>query len=252
MLREYDRGVEISDPERVGAGPFRGHDAFRAGSGEWMESWDEYDAEVEALVEVGDQVVLLSTTGPREGQRHRAGPAGALLVRLRDGQDRAAPAVHASRRCARGRRPHRRREVAHGDRDDLDGYEAWNRRDVDALAEMMEPDAEFVPIEQSDHAARSPVRRGCGSFFESPRRGMGGVLFTPVAFVPIGDARAGRARREGQGAWQRHRDRGALGPRLHAARRAAACASRPSAARRRRSTLSPILSGHEFRPTASS
>ena len=71
MLREYDPQVHVVDPERAGAGPFVGHDAYRRWYAEWLESWEEYDIEHEAIVEVGDHVVLF--------QRH-VGRANARIV----------------------------------------------------------------------------------------------------------------------------------------------------------------------------
>ena len=87
MLAEYDPDVEITDPERVGAGPFRGHDAFRRWFAEWLESWDEYGAEIEALVDVGDHVVLFQQhVGRAKGSGIALNQRGALLVGLRAGK----------------------------------------------------------------------------------------------------------------------------------------------------------------------
>ena len=188
MLREYDPEVEVIDPERAGPGPFRGHDAFREWMAEWYESWDRYDVAIEALVEVGDRIVLFQHhVGRAKGSGIELDQRGALLVQLRGGK----VVLH---------RPYTHRADAlegagltNGEswrtaiETIMAGYEAWNRRDVERVMQMMEPDAEFVPIEQSMMQSFTGPE-GMRYFFDASMEVWAEFLFIPVAYVPIGDA----------------------------------------------------------------
>jgi ketosteroid isomerase-like protein len=154
---------------------------------EWFETWDHYDATIEALVEVGDRVVLFQHhVGRAKGSGIELDQRGALLVQLRAGKI----VLH---------RPYTRRADAlegagltDGDgwraaiETILSGYAAWNRRDVDSLAKMLEPDAEFVPIEQSMMQTFTGPE-GMRYFFEASMEVWKEFLFMPVTFIPIGD-----------------------------------------------------------------
>ena len=85
MLRPLHPDVEISDPERVGAGPFRGHGEYLQVLADWMEIWEEYEVQMEGPVVVGDTVVALVRHGPRTRQRGRGDQQGANLFRVQDG-----------------------------------------------------------------------------------------------------------------------------------------------------------------------
>ena len=188
MLAVYDEAVEIVDPERVGPGPFRGHDAFRRWLAEWLEAWDEYAVEIEGLVDVGDHVVLLQRhLGRAQGSGIELDQGGALLLRLRDQK----VVLH---------RPFTRRKDAleaagltdgEGWRAAIEtiaaGMDAWNRHDIDRVMRMIEPDAEYVPIEQSI-MPRFTGPEGMREFFNASTEVWEEFIFTPVAFVPIGDA----------------------------------------------------------------
>ena len=188
MLGYYDEAVEVVDPERAGAGPFRGHEAFKQWFAEWLESWDHYSVDVEALVEVEDRVVLFQHhRGRAQGSGIELNQRGALLVRFRDGKivlhrpfTHRADALEAAG-LADGESWRGALETI------ISGYEAWNRRDVDAVVKMMEPDAEFVPIEQSI-MQRFTGPEGMRQFFEASMEIWEEFLFRPVAFIPIGDA----------------------------------------------------------------
>ncbi len=69
----------------------------------------------------------------------------------------------------------------------LAGYEAWNRRDVDTLMKLMEPDSEFMPIEQSVMPAFTGPA-GMREFFESSADVWEEFVFTPLALEIAGDA----------------------------------------------------------------
>ena len=188
MLREYDENVEIVDPERVGAGPFRGHEAYKKWFAEWIESWATYDVEIEAVVDVGDRFVLLQHhMGRAKGSGIELDQRGALLVQVRDGKivlnrpytHRAEALEGAGLTDGESWRTAIETIIA--------GYEAWNRQDVESLAQMMEPGAEFVPIEQSIQQSFTGPE-GMRNFFDASMEVWEEFLFNPVAFVPVGDA----------------------------------------------------------------
>ena len=188
MLAVYDEEVEVVDSERAGPGPFRGHDAFRSWLAEWMEAWDEYTAEIEGLVDVGDHVVLFQHhLGRAKGSGIELDQRGALLLGVRDGK----VILH---------RPYTHRKEAleaagltdgEGWRAAIEtiaaGMDAWNRGDIDRVMQMIEPDAEYVPIEQSI-LPRFTGPEGMRDFFAASMEVWEEFIFTPVAFVPVGDA----------------------------------------------------------------
>ena len=188
MLREYDEHVEVVDPERAGPGPFRGHEAFKRWYAEWLESWEHYDVEHEAIVDAGDQVVLFQRhVGVAKGSGIALDHRGALLVRLRDGKivlhrpftHRAEALEAAGLADGETWRTVIERIAA--------GMEAWNRHDIDQVVQMIEPDAEYVPIEQSI-MSKFTGPEGMREFFNASIEVWEEFIFTPVAFVPIGDA----------------------------------------------------------------
>lgn len=188
MLREYDPDVEIVDPERVGAGPFRGHEEFRRWIGEWWDSWDHYEAETEALVEVDDFVVLfLHHAGRAKGSGIELDQRGALLTRLRDGKVVLyRPYTHrADALEGAGLRDGEHWRVAI--ETILAGYEAWNRHDLDSLLKLLEPDMEFIPMEQSLMPAASGGREGVERLFTESAAVWQEFTFEPLGFTPIGD-----------------------------------------------------------------
>ncbi len=188
MLREFDEQVEIVDPERAGPGPFRGHEAFRQWYAEWLESWERYDAEHEAIVDVGETVVLFQHhVGVAKGSGIELDHRGALLLRLRDGKivlhrpyTHRAEALEAAGLTDGNRWRTAIETIAAG-------MEAWNRHDIDGVMQMIEPDAEYVPIEQSV-MPRFTGPEGMRQFFNASMEVWEEFLFIPVAFVPIGDA----------------------------------------------------------------
>jgi ketosteroid isomerase-like protein len=187
MLREYDEHVEVVDPERAGPGPFRGHDAFRRWYAEWLESWEHYDVEHEAIVDLGDQVVLFQRhAGVAKGSGIALDHRGALLVGLREGK----VVLH---------RPYTHRAdaleaVGLTDGESwrtaieaiLAGYEAWNRRDVDALMGLLDPGAEFVPLPQGLMESFQ-IGEGMDSFVASSADTWEEYVIVPLVFVPAGD-----------------------------------------------------------------
>ncbi len=159
MLREYARDVEIIDPERVGAGPFRGHEAVRQFIAEWLEAWDRYELALEAIVDAGDAAVLFQRhSGRAKGSGIELDHRGALLVRLRGGKIVLhRPYTHrADALDDAGVRPGEMwRAIVERL---LEGYAAWNRGDQEGLLAVAGPDVELVP-----------------------------VRFEPLAFEPAGD-----------------------------------------------------------------
>ena len=65
--------------------------------------------------------------------------------------------------------------------------DAWNRHDIDRVMQMIEPDAEYVPIAQSI-MPRFTGPEGMREFFNASMEVWQEFIFTPVAFVPVGDA----------------------------------------------------------------
>jgi ketosteroid isomerase-like protein len=187
LLKEFAEEIEVVDPERAGAGPFVGHAAYLRWMAEWYESWEHYHAHVEALVEVGDQVVVFQRhVGRAKGSGIELDHRGALLARVKDGKIVLY-------------RPYTHRAEALEDAGLTDGeswriatetilagYDAWNRGDVEAVIKLMEPDSEFVPIQQSIMPAFTGPE-GMREFFESSAEVWEEFRFDPVVFVPIGD-----------------------------------------------------------------
>jgi uncharacterized protein len=187
MLREAAPDIEISDPERAGPGPFRGHDAFVAWLEEWLESWETYDAEVEAFVDLQDRVVaLVHHRGRARGSGVEIDHRGALVNTVRDGKiAHYQPFTHVDQALeAAG--------LADGGMWDaaiqriLAGYEAWNRRDVDALTKLFDSDMEFVPISQSIMPAFRG-REGMEGFAAASADAWEEFVFAPIAFMPLRD-----------------------------------------------------------------
>jgi hypothetical protein len=188
MLQVYDAGVEVTDPERAGVGPFRGHDGYRRWLAEWMESWEHYDVTHEAIVDAGEHVVLFEHhIGVAKGSGIALDHRGALLVRVRDGKvvlhrpytHRADALSDAGLSDGESWRAAIERVIA--------GYAAWNRHDVDALAKMMEPGVEFVPIEQSiSQSFTGP--QGMREFFDASQDAWEDFQFKPISFIPIRDS----------------------------------------------------------------
>ena len=187
-LAHVDPQVEISDPERAGAGPFRGREAYLAWLAEWVETWERYEYEIEALVDLVDQVVVIV--------RHR-GRAGGSGIEI----DQRGATVHAVRDgMIAGVRPYSRADEAleAAGLDDgpawlaaidtvLSGYAAWNRRDVDGIAALLEPGFEFIPLTQSPDNPPFGDREGLDRFVASSREAWEEFLFDPRAFTPAAD-----------------------------------------------------------------
>ena len=187
MLREAVPDIELSDPERAGAGPFRGHEAFVAWLEEWLESWETYDTEVEAFVDVPDRVVaLVRHRGRARGSGIDIDHRGALAYTVTDGKitryrpfTRVVEALEAV-------------GLADGAIWDsaiqriLAGYEAWNRRDLDSLTKLFDPNMEFVPISQSIMPAFKG-REGMEGFAAASADAWEEFVFEPVAFTPLAD-----------------------------------------------------------------
>ncbi len=152
------------------------------------DAWARGDVEIEALVEVGDRVVLFQHhVGRAKGSGIELNQRGALLVEVCAGKI----VLH---------RPYTLRAEALEDagltegeswrtaiETILAGYAAWNRSDVDSLVKMLEPDAEFVPLEQSMMQTFTGPE-GMRQFFDASMEVWEEFTFVPMAFVPIGDA----------------------------------------------------------------
>jgi ketosteroid isomerase-like protein len=188
LLREVHPDVEVSDPERAGAGPFRGHDAYLAWLAEWMESWESYEVDVEALVDAGDKVVALAhQRGRARGSGIEIDAGTAALHAFRDGKisfyrlytDRAEALEAAGLRDA----PVWLDAIERA----LTGYSAFNRRDFDAVRRIIGPDVEVAPVRQSPDMPTFRSGEGLDSFLESARETWEQFRFTPVAFVPAED-----------------------------------------------------------------
>jgi ketosteroid isomerase-like protein len=187
LLRPLHPEIAISDPERVGEGPFVGHDEFLKFMREWMETWDEYEAQLEASVVVDDQtlVAFLRHLGRAAGSGLQLDQRGAHRFRVEDGQivfwrpytDRTEALADAG--LAEPARWRTAVETLVG------GYEAWNRRDFDKLLALLR-DVEFVPVQQSpDMPFAGP--EGMEKFWDAQVESWEILTFTPLAFEPLGD-----------------------------------------------------------------
>lgn len=59
-LEFLDPDVELYPPRQDPVtGVFRGHDGAREWLGRWMEAWEEFDFEIEELIDAGKQVVVI-------------------------------------------------------------------------------------------------------------------------------------------------------------------------------------------------
>jgi uncharacterized protein len=187
LLRRLHPEIEISDPERAG-GPFLGHDGYLEWTADWMENWDEYDMELHAPVVLGDSVIALVH---HQGRARASGiefdQLGAHHFRVRDGliaywrpyTDRGEALAAAGLQ----------------DPDDwlqaIDtqrrGYDAWNRRDFEQLAELLRDDLEVVPVTDLPDMPPFRGRAAAERFWESSVATWETLVFTPLAFEPHGD-----------------------------------------------------------------
>jgi ketosteroid isomerase-like protein len=188
LRRSLHPDVEISDPERTGAGPIRGHDEFVKFVQEWIETWDEYELTLESPIVIGDTLVaLVRYRGTAPGSRMPIDQRGALVLGVRDGlvaflrpyTDRAEALEAAGLP-----EPAMWRAAIETLRA---GYEAWNRRDFEALAAFLEDDMEVVPVRDLPDMAPFTDRDSARRFWESSVATWETFVFTPLAFEPHGD-----------------------------------------------------------------
>jgi ketosteroid isomerase-like protein len=187
LLRQFHPDIEISDPERAG-GPFRGHDALLAWSADWMENWDEYEMELLAPVVTQDSVVaLVHHKGRARASGIEFDQLGAQHYRVRDGL-----IVYWRPYTDRGE------ALAAAGLQDPDqwlraidmlraGYDAWNRRDFEALATFLTDDMEIVPVLDLPDMPPFTGRESAERFWESSLTTWETFVFTPLAFEPHGD-----------------------------------------------------------------
>jgi ketosteroid isomerase-like protein len=189
LLRPLHPDVEISDPERVGAGPFRGHQAYLTFVRDWMETWEEYEIALEAPVVIGDTVVaLVRHHGRARGSGIEVDQPGAHLYRVQEGlivffrpyTDRTEALEAAGLQDP---------DMWQSAIDTLrNGYDAWSRRDFDALATLLDSnDVEFVPVRQSPDMPTFRGRDEAERFWESLLATWETFTFRPLAFEPACD-----------------------------------------------------------------
>jgi ketosteroid isomerase-like protein len=83
-----DREIEwVEDPQRADGRVYRGHEGVRASFEQWFEQWDEYEFEVDEIVDCGDRVLVKA----RESGRGAASGATVsariyTVVTFRDGK----------------------------------------------------------------------------------------------------------------------------------------------------------------------
>jgi uncharacterized protein len=188
LRRSLHPGIELSDPERTGGGPFRGREPFVRFVDEWLDMWDDYDLTLEALIVIGDrQVAFVRCRGTARGSGVALDQRGAQLLVARDGliasfrpyTDRDEALVAAGLDDPAGWR---------GVIDTLrEGYEAWNRRDYETLVGMLPPEFEFVPVLQSPDMPAFSGREGIEQFWESLLSTWESFVFLPQSYEPLGD-----------------------------------------------------------------
>jgi ketosteroid isomerase-like protein len=188
LRRSLHPGIELSDPERTGAGPFRGPEQFVRFAHEWLDTWDDYDLTLESLVVIGDRLVaFVRYQGTARGSGIPLDQRGAQLLSARDGliasfrpyTDRDEALEAAGLRDPGGWR---------AAIDTLrDGYAAWNRRDYDALLALLPPRFEVVPVLQSPDMPAFSGMEGIERFWESMLSTWESFVFTPLSYEPTGD-----------------------------------------------------------------
>jgi len=188
LRRSLHPDVEISDPERSGAGPFRGHDEFVKFVQEWADAWDEYELTLEAPIVIGETLVaLVRYRGTAPGSGMPIDQRGALLLGVRDGliaflrpytdRDEALEAAGLQQ-------PAMWRAAIETLRA---GYDGWNRRDFEALAAFLDEGMEVVPVRDLPDMAPFTDRDSARRFWESSAATWETFVFTPLAFEPHGE-----------------------------------------------------------------
>jgi ketosteroid isomerase-like protein len=188
MLRLVDRDVEISDPERVGKGPFVGHDEFLKFIGDWMETWEQYEVLLEARVVVGETVVaFVRHLGRAAGSGVQVDQPGAHFCRVQDGLV-VFWRPYSDRTEALGAAGLQQPDMWRTAIDTLqEGYEAWSRRDYDALLGLLPKEFEFVPVVQAPDMPAFSGREGIEEFWESLLSTWKSFVFFPQSYEPLGD-----------------------------------------------------------------
>jgi ketosteroid isomerase-like protein len=60
LLELYSPDVEVTAPDFMNAGPFRGHEGYMEWLRRWNEAWDEFDFDVQRIEPIGDRHVVAS------------------------------------------------------------------------------------------------------------------------------------------------------------------------------------------------
>jgi ketosteroid isomerase-like protein len=60
LLALYSPDVEVTAPDFMNAGPFRGHEGYMEWLRRWNEAWDRFDFDVRAIEPVGERHVVAS------------------------------------------------------------------------------------------------------------------------------------------------------------------------------------------------
>jgi uncharacterized protein len=188
MLREADPNVELSDPERTGAGPYLGHESFVRWIEEWLDEWESYESDTEALVEVSDKLVaFVHHHGKARASGLEIDHRGANLYGLTDGRIASyRPYTHrADALEAAGLEDGANWRAAIEML--IQSYRAWNDRDVEAMLRNAHPDAELVPIPQSPDLTVAQGGEGLAQFLSSVFDIWQELEIEPLLFTPAGD-----------------------------------------------------------------
>jgi ketosteroid isomerase-like protein len=87
LLALYSPEVEVTAPDFMNAGPFRGHDGYMEWLRRWNEAWDRFDFDVRSVDEVGERHVVASVlvTGRGRGSGVEVRQMSYWVGEVRDG-----------------------------------------------------------------------------------------------------------------------------------------------------------------------
>jgi ketosteroid isomerase-like protein len=101
-----DPAIEwVTDPAHADSGTYRGHEGVIDAWREWLEQWDDYRAEVEELIDCGDDVLVVArerASGAGSGARVSSRVYAVIAVRDQKITRWRTFYDEASARCAAG------------------------------------------------------------------------------------------------------------------------------------------------------
>jgi ketosteroid isomerase-like protein len=88
MLELYSPEVEVTAPDFMNAGPFRGHEGYMEWLRRWNEAWDSFDFDIRAIEPVGEHHVVASVlvSGRGRGSGVEVRQMSYWVAEVREGQ----------------------------------------------------------------------------------------------------------------------------------------------------------------------